>query len=69
MKLIARLSNGNELEFREIKGLNEKNGLLLMRLAYNISPKDMQNIEDELTEKLGVRVVLIPDFIEEILSI
>jgi len=69
MKLIAKFEDGTEVELKEIEGLNADSKVILMQLRSPIRPKDIEMIENALTEQIGIKVVLIDPIISKILSI
>ena len=69
MKLIAELEDGVKLEIMNLKGLDANSKLIIMKSSSLLRPVEVEKLENELTIKLGIKVVLLPPYIGEVLSI
>lgn len=69
MKLIAEFEDGKRVELKEVEGINSDSKILIMKLMFPVRPDETKKMQDELTEQIGIKVVLLQPFIDEILSI
>ena len=69
MKLIARFEDENEVELKEIEGLEKDAKLLIVKLNTMLRPADLENVEKSLTEKIGIKVIALNRDIDKIYSL
>ncbi|MFP4042667.1 MAG: hypothetical protein ACLFT6_07945 [Bacteroidales bacterium] len=69
MKLIAKFDNGEQKELTKIKGLDSNCDVVFMKLNMPMRPRDIEKAEEELTQKVGKKVVLLQPFIDEVISL
>ena len=69
MKLIAEFEDGKRVELKEVEGINSDSKILIMKLMFPVRPDETKKMQDELTEQIGIKVVLLQPIIDEILSI
>jgi len=68
MELVAKFKNGAQITLKEIEGLSPNSEVLLMKLKFPLRSEDLEKFEKELTEKIGIKVVLIQPTIDKIYS-
>lgn len=69
MKLIAEFEDGKRVELKEVEGINADIKVLIMKLNGFVRPEDLYKMEDDLTNRIGVKVVLLSPLIDNVLSI
>ena len=69
MKLIAEFEDGKRVELKEVEGINSDSKILLMKLNSFVRLEDLHKMEDDLSNRIGVKVVLLHRLIDKVLSI
>lgn len=69
MKIVGILDNGTQIELAELKCLDGECDILLAKMNIFLSKADTERFENELTEKIGKKVVCIPPHITELLAL
>lgn len=67
MKLYIQKDDGAMLEVKEVTNLNQNCKVLLFKSSNYI--RNTQEVEEALTEKIGVKVVILPPIVEEVFSL
>ena len=67
MKLYIQKDDGAMLEVKEVTNLNQDCKVLIMKLNTHI--RNAQEVEEALTQKIGVKVVMLPPIVGEVFSL
>ena len=69
MKIIGIAQSGKQIEFTELNFIDGECDVILAKLNIKFKSEEIEEIEKELSEKIGKKVVCIPSYVGEILSV
>ena len=69
MKLFAKYSNGEEVEIKEIEGIDKDTEFLVRRTTMIKTIADIENEEEYLSERFGKKVILLDPRYGQILGV
>lgn len=69
MRILLEHDDGSREELKRLEDIPENTDVLLIQLSTMRKKEDMQNIQEELTEQIGKRVVILPIDTTQVLAV
>ena len=69
MRILLERDDGSREELKRLEDIPENTDVLLIQLSTMRRQEDIQNIQEELTEQIGKRVVILPRDTTQVLAV
>lgn len=70
MKIIAKLDNGEEIELKEIEGLDKECEVIFVKFKSfaSANPKYLNNLYEKLKETTGKKIIFLNEDVEKLMT-